>query len=96
MVISLIFDMTLKLHPYCFQKTSFPKVVFENNSLQINFYLTSNGRAIVGGKYLRLMDQVGETVSNVIEEVGRRPLAVFFVSDDEKLRSYYDLVINVH
>ena len=51
-----------------------------------------NCNTSIGGKYLRRMDQVGETVSKVTEKVGRRPLAVFFISDDKKIRSYYDLV----
>ena len=76
-----------------FQNNSFPKVVFKwFFTNQCYFYLTSNCNTSIGGKYLRRMDQVGETVSNVSEKVGRRPLAVFFISDDKKIRSYYDFV----
>ena len=55
---------------------------------------------VVGGKYLRLMDKVMDIVDNVTEDVGRRPLAVFYVTKDEKITSFYDqpfhlpLVIN--
>ena len=47
---------------------------------------------VVGGKYLRLMDNVVNIVDNVTENVGRRPLAVLFVTYDydEKITSYYD------
>ena len=76
-----------------FQNNSFPKVVFKwFFTNQCYFYLTSDCNTSIGGKYLRRMDQVGETVSNVSEKVGRRPLAVFFISDDEKILSYSDLV----
>ena len=44
---------------------------------------------VVGGKYLRLMDNVMDIVDNVTENVGRRPLATFFVTEDEKITSYY-------
>ena len=44
----------------------------------------------VGGKYLRLMDNVMNIVDNVTENVGRRPLAIFFVMEDEKITSYYN------
>ena len=56
---------------------------------------------VVGGKYLRLMDKVMDIVDNVTEDVGRRPLAIFYVTKDEKITSYYDqpfhlpLVINL-
>ena len=56
---------------------------------------------VVGGKYLRLMDNVIGIVDNVTEDVGRRPLAVFYVTKDEKITSFYDqpfhlpLVINL-
>ena len=55
---------------------------------------------VVVGKYLRLMDNVMDIVDNVTEDVGRRPLAVFYVTKDEKITSFYDqpfhlpLVIN--
>ena len=55
---------------------------------------------VVGGKYLRLMDKVMDIVDNVTEDVGRRPLAVFSVTIDEKITTFYDqpfhlpLVIN--
>ena len=45
---------------------------------------------VVGGKYLRLMDNVMDIVDNVTENVGRRPLATFFVTEDEKITSYYN------
>ena len=45
---------------------------------------------VVGGKYLRLMDNVIGIVDNVTEDVGRRPLAVFYVTKDEKITSFYD------
>ena len=45
---------------------------------------------VVGGKYLRLMDNVMDIVDNVTENVGRRPLATFFVMEDEKIPSYYN------
>ena len=57
--------------------------------------------AVVGGKYLRLMDKVMDIVDNVTEDVGRRPLAVFYVTKDEKITTFYDqpfhlpLVINL-
>ena len=56
---------------------------------------------VVGGKYLRLMDKVMDIVDNVTEDVGRRPLAVFYVTKDEKITKFYDqpfhlpLVINL-
>ena len=56
--------------------------------------------AVVGGKYLRLMDKVMDIVDNVTEDVGRRPLAVFYVTKEEKITTFYDqpfylpLVIN--
>ena len=56
---------------------------------------------VVGGKYLRLMDNVIGIVDNVTEDVGRRPLAVFYVTKDEKKTTFYDqrfhlpLVINL-
>ena len=56
---------------------------------------------VVAGKYLRLMDKVMDIVDNVTEDVGRRPLAIFYVTKDEKITSYYDqpfhlpLVINL-
>ena len=56
---------------------------------------------VVGGKYLRLMDKVMDIVDKVTEDVGRRPLAIFYVTKDEKITSYYDqpfhlpLVINL-
>ena len=55
---------------------------------------------VVGGKYLRLMDKVMDIVDKVTEDVGRRPLAVFYVTKDEKITKFYDqpfhlpLVIN--
>ena len=55
---------------------------------------------VVGGKYLRLMDKVMDIVDNVTEDVGRRPLAVFYVTKEEKITTFYDqpfylpLVIN--
>ena len=45
---------------------------------------------VVGGKYLRLMDTVMKIVDNVTEDVGRSPLAVFYLTNDEKITSYYD------
>ena len=45
---------------------------------------------VVGGKYLRLLDTVMKIADNVTEDVGRRPLAVFYVTNDEKITSYYD------
>ena len=45
---------------------------------------------VVGGRYLRLMDNVMNIVENVTEDVGRRPLAVFYVTKDEKITSFYD------
>ena len=57
--------------------------------------------AVVGGKYLRLMDKVMDIVDKVTEDVGRRPLAVFFVTKDEKITTFYNqpfhlpLVINL-
>ena len=56
---------------------------------------------VVGGKYLRLMDKVMDIVDKVTEDVGRRPLAVFYVTKDEKKTTFYDqrfhlpLVINL-
>ena len=56
---------------------------------------------VVEGKYLRLMDKVMDIVDNVTEDVGRRPLAVFYVTKDEKTTTIYDqpfdlpLVINL-
>ena len=56
---------------------------------------------VVGGKYLRLMDKVMDIVDNVTEDVGRRPLAIFYVTKDEKITKFYDqpfhlpLVINL-
>ena len=56
---------------------------------------------VVGGKYLRLMDKVMDIVDKVTEDVGRRPLAVFYVTKDEKITTFYDqpfhlpLVINL-
>ena len=56
---------------------------------------------VVAGKYLRLMDKVMDIVDKVTEDVGRRPLAIFYVTKDEKITSYYDqpfhlpLVINL-
>ena len=56
---------------------------------------------VVGGKYLRLMDKVMDIVDKVTEDVGRRPLAVFFVTKDEKITTFYNqpfhlpLVINL-
>ena len=56
---------------------------------------------VVGGKYLRLMDKVMDIVDNVTEDVGRSPLAVFYVTNDEKITTFYDqlfhlpLVINL-
>ena len=56
---------------------------------------------VVAGKYLRLMDEVMDIVDNVTEDVGRRPLAVFYVTKDEKITTFYDqpfdlpLVINL-
>ena len=55
---------------------------------------------VVVGKYLRLMDNVMDIVDNVTEDVGRRPLAVFYVTKEEKITTFYDqpfylpLVIN--
>ena len=55
---------------------------------------------VVGGKYLRLMDKVMDIVDKVTEDVGRRPLAVFYVTKEEKITTFYDqpfylpLVIN--
>ena len=46
--------------------------------------------AVVGGKYLRLMDKVMDIVDKVTEDVGRRPLAVFYVTKDEKITTFYD------
>ena len=45
---------------------------------------------VVGGKYLRLMDKVMDILDNVTEDVGRRPLAVFYLTNEEKITSYYD------
>ena len=45
---------------------------------------------VVVGKYLRLMDNVMDIIDNVTEDVGRRPLAVFYVTNDEKITSFYD------
>ena len=45
---------------------------------------------VVGGKYLRLMDKVMDIVDNVTEAVGRRPLVVFYVTNDEKITTFYD------
>ena len=45
---------------------------------------------VVGGKYLRLMDKVMDIVNNVTEDVGRRPLAFFYVTEDEKITTFYD------
>ena len=56
---------------------------------------------VVGGKYLKLMDKVMDIVDDVTEAVGRRPLAVFYVTKDEKITTFYDqpfhlpLVINL-
>ena len=56
---------------------------------------------VVGGKYLRLIDEVMDIVDNVTEDVGRSPLAVFYVTNDEKITTFYDqlfhlpLVINL-
>ena len=44
----------------------------------------------VGGKYLRLMENVLKIVDNVTEAVGRRPIAVIYVTKDEKITSFYD------
>ena len=54
------------------------------NAMKTNCYVV-----VVGGKYLRLMDNVMDIVDNVTENVGRRPLATFFVTEDEKITSYY-------
>ena len=45
---------------------------------------------VVGGKYLRLMENVLKIVDNVTEAVGRRPIAVIYVTKDEKITSFYD------
>ena len=45
---------------------------------------------VVGGKYLRLLDTVMKIADNVTEDVGRRPLAVFYLTNEEKITSYYD------
>ena len=45
---------------------------------------------VVVGKYLRLMDNVMDIVDNVTEHVGRRPLAVFYMTKDEKITSFYE------
>ena len=45
---------------------------------------------VVGGKYLRLMNKVRDIVDNVTEDVGRRPLTVFYVTKDEKITSFHD------
>ena len=55
------------------------------NAMKTNCYVV-----VVGGKYLRLMDNVMDIVDNVTENVGRRPLATFFVTEDEKITSYYN------
>ena len=44
----------------------------------------------VGGKYLRLMENVLKIVDNVTEAVGRRPIAVIYVTKEEKITSFYD------
>ena len=45
---------------------------------------------VVGGKYLRLMENVLKIVDNVTEAVGRRPIAVIYVTKEEKITSFYD------
>ena len=55
------------------------------NAMKTNCYVV-----VVGGKYLRLMDNVMDIVDNVTENVGRRPLATFFVTENEKITSYYN------
>ena len=45
---------------------------------------------VVAGKYLKLMENVLNIVDNVTEAVGRRPIAVFYLTKDEKITSFYD------
>ena len=45
---------------------------------------------VVAGKYLKLMENVLNIVDNVTEAVGRRPIAVIYVTKDEKITSFYD------
>ena len=69
--------------------------------VKINQLSTNCFFVVVRGKYLRLMDKVMDIVDNVTEDVGRRPLAVFYVTKDEKITTFYDqpfhlpLVINL-
>ena len=49
---------------------------------------------VVGGRYLRLMDNVMNIVDNVTGNVGRRPLATFFVMEDEKISSYWNQTLH--
>ena len=45
---------------------------------------------VVAGKYLKLMENVLNIVDNVTEAVGTRPIAVIYVTKDEKITSFYD------
>ena len=45
---------------------------------------------VVGGKYLRLVENVLNIVDNVTEAVGTRPIAVIYLTKDEKITSFYD------
>ena len=58
--------------------------------LNIKVMKTNCFVVFVGGKYLRLMDNVMNIVDNVTGNVGRRPLATFFVMEDEKISSYWN------
>ena len=58
--------------------------------LNIRIMKTNCFVVFVGGKYLRLMDNVMNIVDNVTGNVGRRPLATFFVMEDEKISSYWN------
>ena len=45
---------------------------------------------VVAGKYLKLMENVLNIVDNVTEAVGTRPIAVFYLTKDEKITSFHD------
>ena len=63
------------------------EVKFESRAMQAS---TNCFVVVVGGKYLWQMDTVMKIADNVTEDVGRRPLAVLYVTNEEKIRSYYD------
>ena len=43
----------------------------------------------MSGKYLKLMDEVENIVNIISSDVGRRPLATFFVTNNEKITTFY-------